>query len=92
MLTSNSFCGAVVEIESEWLRMSPPAGKGRSCLILQVFPDIEEGWRTWSTIQVLVGAANGEAGATLFKINGQRAGGMGEIPDGEGACVMGFSP
>ena len=82
----------IAEFESEGRRMAHPARQGRRDARLQIRPDIDEGWRAGSAIQIFVAAADSEIGSATGKIDRECASRMGEVPDHDGAarlCLFG---
>ena len=51
--------------------------------------DVDEGGRAGAAVEVLVAAADGVVGVRRREIDGERAGGVGEVPDGHGTDCVG---
>ena len=51
--------------------------------------DVDEGRRARAAVEVLVAAADGVVGVRGCEVDGERAGGVGEVPDGHGTDCVG---
>ena len=72
--------------------MAHPTEQSRRGARLQIRPDVDKSGRAGSAVQIFVATADGEIDAATGKIDRERASGMGEIPDHDGAerlCLLG---
>ena len=81
--------GPVRAFEGEGSRMAHPARQGRLRPRLVAARRIDVGGRARAAVQVLVAAADGEVGLASVQRHRQSAGGMAEVPHGQGAGVVG---
>ncbi len=80
---------AVVVGELEGRGVPDPARQRLLRLVDKIGVDPHEGWRARAAVEVLVATADGEVGARGFQVHRQRAGGVGQVPDGERTRFVG---
>ncbi len=69
--------------------MAEPAGEGGSGNVGVLGGNVDEGGGAGAAVEVLVGAADGEVGLCAGDVDRNGAGGVGEVPDDEGAGGVG---